>query len=114
MLNVTRAAYYKAIKREASQTVTEQTRIVTEIKRIHSQPRLDDYGSPRVHRELKSQGIECSKNTVAKLMRREGIRARTKPRFRVTTTDSKHSLPIAPNRLNHNMGGHSFFLGGSS
>ncbi len=32
-------------------------------------------------------------------MKQEGIRARTGPRFRVMTTDSKHDLPIAPNRL---------------
>jgi transposase InsO family protein len=33
-------------------------------------------------------------------MRREGIRAKITPRFRIPTTDSKHDLPIAPNRLN--------------
>ena len=33
-------------------------------------------------------------------MRAEGIRARNAPRFRIATTDSKHDLPIAPNRLN--------------
>ena len=70
-----------------------------EIKRIHSLPKLQDYGSPRMHRELKKHGIDCSLNTVAKLMRREGIRARNTSRFHVVTTDSKHDLPIAPNRL---------------
>lgn len=53
-----------------------------------------------MHGELKKHGIEYSKNTVAKLMRNEGIRARCKRKFRVTTTDSKHDSPIAPNRLN--------------
>ena len=36
---------------------------------------------------------------MAKLMRQEGIRARRSPKFRISTTDSKHELPIAPNRL---------------
>ena len=53
-----------------------------------------------MHGELKKHGIEYSKNTVAKLMRREGIRARCKRKFRVTTTDSNHESPIAPNRVN--------------
>ena len=53
-----------------------------------------------MHRELVKQGTECSVNTVAKLMREAGIRARNKPKFRVVTTDSNHDLPIAPNRLN--------------
>jgi putative transposase len=35
-------------------------------------------------------------------MQQHGIRARGKRRFRVTTTDSRHDLPIAPNLLNRN------------
>ena len=73
--------------------------IVSEVKRIHSLPRHQDYGSPRMHRELVSQGVECSENTVAKLMRENQIQARSKPKFRISTTDSNHDLPIAPNRL---------------
>ena len=76
--------------------------IVSEIKCIHALPRHQDYGSPRMHRELVSQGIECSENTVAKLMRENQIQARNKPRFKVSTTDSNHNLPIAPNRLGQN------------
>jgi putative transposase len=33
-------------------------------------------------------------------MQQNGIRARGKRRFRIATTDSRHSLPIAPNLLN--------------
>ena len=32
-------------------------------------------------------------------MRRQGIRAVTPRRFRACTTDSRHDLPVAPNRL---------------
>ena len=53
-----------------------------------------------MHRELANHGIKCSENTVAKLMRENQIRARNKPRFKVSTTDSNHDSPIAPNRLN--------------
>jgi putative transposase len=35
-------------------------------------------------------------------MQQHGIQARGKRRFRVTTTDSRHDLPIAPNLLNRN------------
>jgi putative transposase len=35
-------------------------------------------------------------------MQQHGIQARGKRRFRVTTTDSRHDLPIAPNRLDRN------------
>jgi len=37
------------------------------------------------------------KQRVQRLMQKHGIQARGKRRFRVLTSDSKHSLPIAPN-----------------
>ena len=100
VLQVTRAAFYKWLGRTPSTTQQKQKQIVTEIKRIHTLPRHRDYGSPRIHRELINQGTECSVNTVAKLMKTNGIQARNKPRFRIATTDSKHDLPIAANLLN--------------
>jgi len=36
---------------------------------------------------------------VQRLMQKHGIQARGKRKFRVTTTDSRHELPIAPNLL---------------
>jgi len=45
----------------------------------------------------------CEGSSVSqRLMQRHGIRARGKPRFGITTTDSRHDLPIAPNLLNRN------------
>lgn len=99
MLQVTRAAFYKWLGRKPSATEQKRNVVVSEIKRIHTLPRYQDYGSPRMHRELVNQGVSCSQNTVAKLMKENGIAARQKPKFRVATTDSNHDLPIAPNRL---------------
>ena len=53
------------------------------------------YGSPRVYQELRAKGVPVSENTVAKYMRELGLDARLKKRFRVVTTDSNHSGPIA-------------------
>ena len=58
------------------------------------------YGSPRIHAELKSTGMVCSLNRVARLMRKEGIQARRRKQYKITTTNSRHSHPIAPNTLN--------------
>jgi putative transposase len=96
---VTQAAYYKSLKRGESTTIGEQRKMVAEIRRIHATPRLCTYGSPRVHKELIRLGWKCSENTVAKRMRKAGIRATTAMKFRPMTTDSKHTDPIAPNRL---------------
>jgi putative transposase len=58
------------------------------------------YGAPRIHAELKSQGVECSRPRVARLMRKAGIKARRRRAYKVTTTLSKHNYPVAPNTLN--------------
>ena len=59
------------------------------------------YGSPRMVRELRDRGFPAGKERVERLMRENGIRARHKRRFKATT-DSKHALPVAPNRLDRN------------
>lgn len=57
------------------------------------------YGSPRIHLELKRQGIVCSENRVARLMRETGLVALTPRRKTPRTTDSRHGGPIAPNHV---------------
>lgn len=59
------------------------------------------YGSPRMVKELRSRGFPASKTRVERLMLDNGIKAKHKQRFKVTT-DSKHNLPIAPNLLERN------------
>ena len=59
------------------------------------------YGSPRMVRELRKRGFTAGKERVERLMRENGIRARHKRRFKVTT-DSKHGLPVAANLLDRN------------
>jgi transposase InsO family protein len=59
------------------------------------------YGSPRMTEELRQRGFSAGKGRVERLMRENGIRARHKRRYKVTT-DSKHSLPVAENKLARN------------
>ena len=51
-----------------------------------------------MHEELREQGNVVSLNRVRRLMKKNGIAARHKRKFRATT-DSRHNLPVAPNRL---------------
>lgn len=67
------------------------------IEEIHQGSRRT-YGSPRVFRVLKGMGESCGKTKVERLMKKHGIRAKTKRKFRVTT-DSKHNLPVVENLL---------------
>ena len=74
--------------------------LLKRIREIHEETRAA-YGSPRIYQELKGLGIPVSKGRVERLMRENGLRGRHKRRFKATT-DSKHSLPVAPNRLEQN------------
>lgn len=57
----------------------------------------ETYGAIRIHREVKEQGITCSKNRIARLMRKQGIVSVHRKTYRPQTTQSKHRLHIVEN-----------------
>ena len=98
VLGLSRSGYYAWLKRPESERSRRNRSLVSQIRRVHQRSRRT-YGSPRVTDALREEGLPCSRHRVARLMRQEGIRAKTVRKFRATT-DSKHHLPVAPNRLN--------------
>ena len=67
------------------------------MKEIHAASR-GTYGVPRMRKALRDEGFHANKKRIERLMRENGIRAKQKKKFKATT-DSKHNLPIAKNRL---------------
>src|SRR6266704_899275 len=97
VLNVSESGYYAWRQREPSQRKREDESLGKLIEDAYQNNR-QVYGSPRVHAELKEQGVHYGRKRVARLMRERGINA--KPRRRkVKTTDSQHTNPVAPNLL---------------
>ena len=82
-------------KREASQRKREDESEGARIEDAYQDNR-QVYGSPRLHAELKEQGVHCGRKRVARLMRERGINAKPKRR-KMKTTESQHSNPVAPN-----------------
>lgn len=98
MLNVSTSGYAEWKRCGGPIRWLSDEQLLALIRSIHAEYR-QRYGSPRVTAELKSRGIPVSLDRVKKLMRANGIRAKHKRRYKVTT-DSRHTLPIAPNLLN--------------
>ena len=97
VLQVTRSGFYAWKKRPASEHEARRDALASEIRSINSEQYLDVYGSPRMHQKLLKRGFEVCENTVAAVMKQEGITASTEKKFRVTTTDSNHSQSVAEN-----------------
>ena len=108
MLEVSASGYFEHRRRKAntkpsqpgaSQRISDEALLV-HIKAIHAEVK-QEYGWPKMWKELVARGIRVGKERVRKNMQRHGIRARGKRKF-IVTTDSKHKLPIAQNLLNRN------------
>jgi len=98
VLEVSSSAYYAWRQRPPSQRAQRDQELLVQVRTIFQMSK-GCYGSPRIHQELQAQGIRCSAKRVARLMQAHHLMAQVPRRF-VVTTDSKHALPVAINRLN--------------
>ena len=102
-LSVSPSGFYAWRSRPESRRNIANRALLVDIRRVHAQHR-ERYGAPRIHAELRAEGHAISRKRVARIMRQHGIQARAPRRYRVCTTDSKHSLPVAENLLDQNFG----------
>ena len=96
-LAVSAAGYYAwRIRPESARSVSDRTTLSV-IRVIHRESR-ETYGSPRIWKALVTQGHRIGEHRVARLMRQDGIRAKTVTKWRATT-QSQHRFPVAANTL---------------
>lgn len=98
MLGVSRAGYYARARRRPSARSVRRSELTERIRSILTQSR-GLYGSPRIHAELAHQKTPACVNTVARWMRRAGIRSKVRTKFRPRTTASNHPHSVKTNRL---------------
>lgn len=98
ILGISRSTYYAWSKRPESERSKQHKQLLEKIKEIHEKSHKI-YGAPNITKELKDMGISVGRGSVARLMRKNGIRAKTVKKFKATT-DSNHNLPVALNLLN--------------
>ena len=98
-LEISRSGYYKSCNRQKSEREHENHQLIEEMETIHAERFKRAYGSPRMTTELHERGFHCSENRVARLMAKNGLRAKYKSSFRPKTTVQNPERMPAPNRL---------------
>lgn len=83
MLGVSRSGYYDYINRSNTEEVSAHQAankaLTLKINSIYHEHK-GRYGSPRVHATLKAEGESCSLGRVKRIMRKEGLAAKTIPK----------------------------------
>jgi len=97
-LTVSPAGYYAWRSRPESNRAVSTRTLLSAIRVIHRESR-ETYGSPSIWDALIKRGHGVGKHRIARLMRVEGIRAKTVKQWRATT-QSNHRLPVAEHTLN--------------
>lgn len=98
VLGVSRSGYYAWRTRRPSARQQDNEQLLEHIWDAHKRSR-SLYGSPRITAELNDQGMRCSKNRVARIMRDNRIQAEVRKKFKKNTTDSRHNYALAANLL---------------
>jgi transposase InsO family protein len=95
LLNVRTSGFYAWRKRGESERTKKTRQLAVEVAATFKQFK-GRYGSPKIHRELR-----VCRHLVARLMREQGLRARSKRRF-CKTTNSEHEWKTPKNLLGRN------------
>ena len=97
LLNISSSSYYKWAKDPVGFWQRQNKELLVRIKDIYSMSK-GRYGSPRITRELRFDGISASRPRIARLMSSNGIRSIVKRKYRATT-NSDHLYPVNTNLL---------------
>jgi putative transposase len=99
VLEVSTSGYHAWLRRVPSQRARSRERLKLAVQAAHARTR-QTYGARRLQRELAADGFVASLGTIRRVRRELGLCCvQRKRRFRVATTDSRHSLAVAPNLL---------------
>jgi len=97
VLGVSESGYHAWRKRPPSICARTNAHLTIEIKAAHERTRRT-YGPERLQADLADHGVQAGISRIRRIRKELGLRCRQKRKFKATT-DSKHSLPVAPNLL---------------
>jgi len=99
VFRVSRSGFYAWRQRQTNPSPRQQQhdRLDAVVKEAFKS-RKGRYGAPRLTLDLVESGNRHDRKTIAKSLRRQGLRAKAAKKFKATT-NSNHNLPVAPNLL---------------
>jgi transposase InsO family protein len=97
-MEVSRSGYYQFLKKTRNQTIDKDFALLSQVRQIHKENR-GTLGSRRMAIHLQTAGHAVGRFRARSLMKKAGLEAKCPKRFK-RTTDSRHKLPVAPNRVN--------------
>ncbi len=100
VLEVAPSGFYAWLRRSASERARKDDELTCKIKAIHEGSR-GTYGAPRIHAELRDEGVPVGKKRVARLMRAIGLQGVHRRRRTRTTRQDKAAAP-APDLVDRN------------
>jgi putative transposase len=84
LLKVSKSGYYAWLKRPRSRRALEDLALTARIEAIHRRSH-EVYGAPRVHAQLRMEGVHVGRKRIARLMRAAALKGASRRRF-ITTT----------------------------
>lgn len=109
VLGVSRSGFYAYVSRPPSRRAVEDAALTERIEALHARSR-GTYGAPRIHADLRAEGVLVGRKRVARLMQQAGLEGVTRRRRRCTTVRDLDGRPapdlvdrdfdaMGPNRL---------------
>ncbi len=89
LLSVTRQGYYAYAKRPPSARTRADGTLEARVKALHTDNRLA-YGSPRIQRALRREGMHVGKRRIERMMQGLGLRGQPARRTQRTTRSNPH------------------------
>jgi transposase InsO family protein len=93
VLEVSTSGYYAWLKRPESIRAQRDGEFTERIRRIHKRSK-GTYGAPRVHAEMREEGVLVGRKRVARLMRQEGLQGVSRRRKVKTTVRDRDARPV--------------------
>jgi transposase InsO family protein len=99
VLGVSRSGYYdwRARQRQPSARTLRQAALDAQVRQAFVAAKSRN-GAIRLSQDLEELGVSRNRKTIGKSLNRQGLKAKAAKKFKATT-NSRHSLPVAPNLL---------------